>query len=54
MKSTIDEQHLDEGAEAWWRSLTPAQRGVYLQALWEVEDCPEPYVNGKKAEKPAD
>jgi hypothetical protein len=38
----IDRSNIEDGAEAWWRGLSPATRGVFLQALWEIQGEPEP------------
>lgn len=46
----IDYDYVEDGARAWWTSLTPGERGVYLQALWEVEREPEP--RQRKSSKP--
>jgi hypothetical protein len=51
IRLTIDDDCLQEEALAWWRSLDPGTRAVFLQATWECEDCPEPRVRGKKAEE---
>ena len=42
MRLIIDERHLREEAIAWWKSLDPGTRGVFMQALHEVEGEPEP------------
>lgn len=42
MRLAIDLDQLSEGAEQWWRSLTPTERGVFMQALWEIEEEPAP------------
>lgn len=42
MNLRVDETQMEEGAEAWWKSLTPATRGVFLQAVWEIEREPPP------------
>jgi hypothetical protein len=40
--SPIATEHLEEGAVDWWRSLTPGERAVQIQAIWECEDEPPP------------
>lgn len=50
----IDENHVEIGAELWWKSLTPRQRGVYLQALWEGEREPAPELRKKDKAKEED
>jgi hypothetical protein len=42
MQLRIDTEHLEDGAVAWWRSLTPTERAVQLQAVGECEDEPRP------------
>lgn len=49
MRLTIADRQLDDEAAAWWRSLTPDERGVYLQATWECEGLPAPRTNAYRA-----
>jgi hypothetical protein len=49
---TFNEEQVEEAAEAWWRSLSPDLRGVYLQAAWEVNGCPEAKVKERKPRNP--
>lgn len=41
MRVTIDENLLSDSARAWWLSLSPQSRGVFVQALFECEGEPE-------------
>ena len=49
MQLIIDERQLDEKAIAWWKSLDPGTRGVYLEAVWEIEREPEPRPRKRRA-----
>lgn len=52
MRLKIDTTHLDDDAEAWWRSLSPGIRAVYVQALWECEEASKPGAQDADAQEP--
>jgi hypothetical protein len=39
----VDITDMKKGARSWWDSLTPQQRGAYVQILWEREGEPAPW-----------
>ena len=38
MRVAIDEDYIVDKALAWWRGLTPRQRAIFIQALWECDN----------------
>lgn len=52
MRIEIDTNIMEEGAEAWWRSLSPGTRAVFMQAVWECQHCPLPRPkDGKQSDE---
>lgn len=35
MRVLIDEELLEAGAAAWWKKISPGNRAVLIQSLWE-------------------
>lgn len=49
MRIGIDDRILEDGALDWWRSLSPGTRAVFMQAVWEIEQCPPPRGKEERA-----
>jgi len=46
----INDEHVSDEALAWFLSLSPDIRGVYLQAWWECEGEPGPRDEDRRSD----